>query len=164
MNYRSGLGVLVLGIAFIMGAYMAVQQGVGRPAPDFSLPNGYGGRLELQSFRGQPVLLVFWATWCGICQREMPLLSEMAPQFENAGISMVAVHLGSQQDAGSFTRANRIDFTSVADPEGKVGQAYHVSGIPALVLIGKDGKIKRESSGWTGESVLRQWINVVGGS
>src|SRR5579872_1041096 len=98
MPDRSSLGFIVLAIALVMGVYVAREQSHGQPAPNFSLPNGYGGRLDLESYRGRPVLLVFWATWCGICQREMPELNQLEPEFESKGISVVAIHLGSQDD------------------------------------------------------------------
>jgi peroxiredoxin len=158
MSNRSSLGVAVLLVTMMMGFYMAREQGFGRPAPAFSLPNGYGGRLDLASYRGRPVLLVFWTTWCGICQRELPLLNGMRTDFESKGVSVLAIHLGSQEEADSYLRANRIYLSSVSDSEGTVGREYHISGLPGLVLVGADGRIKRTSSGWISASALREWI------
>jgi peroxiredoxin len=164
MSNRSTLGVVVLIAAMLMGVYMARVQGVGQPAPGFSLPNGYGGRLELASYRGRPVLLVFWTTWCGICQRELPLLNDMRWEFEKRGVAVVAINLGGMEEADRYLRANRISLTSVIDENGAVGREYRVSGVPALVLVGEDGTIKRRSSGWTGKSVLLNWLEGLGGS
>jgi peroxiredoxin len=164
MLNRSTLGLMVLIAAMLMGVYTAHVQSVGQPAPGFSLPNGYGGRLDLASYRGHPVLLVFWTTWCGICQRELPLLNDMRWDFERRGVSVLAINVGGQGDTDNYMRANHIFLTSVVDADGTVGRNYRVSGVPALVLVGKDGNIKRRSSGWTGQNVLRDWIADFGGS
>jgi len=164
MSERSSLGIIVLIVAVLSSSYFAREKGINQPAPGFSLPDGYGGQLDLESYRGRPVLLVFWATWCGICQREMPLLNQMQGEFDRKGVSVLAIHLGGKENADGYMRSNRIYLTSVADPAGVVGRAYHVSGLPSLVLIGKDGKVKRASSGWTGENVLRDWIEDFQGS
>jgi peroxiredoxin len=133
-------------------------------APEFSLPETYGGHVDLASYRGQPVLLVFWTTSCGICRQELPLLSQIAPELRSKGISVMAIHLGGGDDARDYMRSNHIRLTSLVDEDGRVGQAYHVSGVPKLVLIGADGKIVRSQSGMADETTLREWMGAAGGS
>ena len=164
MAQQSGAGVLLLAVCVFAGVYLTRDAGLDRPAPDFSLPETYGGQVDLASFRGQPVLLVFWITSCGICRRELPLLEQMAPDFRTKGIAVVAIHLGGKEDARDYMRVNHIGSTPLVDSEGAVGQAYRVSGVPKMVLIGRDGKIKRTTAGMAGESVLREWMDVVSGS
>jgi peroxiredoxin len=144
------------------GLYLTRDQTLNQDAPAFSLPETYGGRVDLREYRGRPVLLVFWMTSCGICRRELPLVSEMAPEFHSKGISVVAIHLGAGDEARDYLRTNRIDVTSLVDAEGGVGQAYRVSGVPKLVLIGADGKVKRTTAGMAGEDTLREWIDIAG--
>ena len=151
-------------IAILGGVYLTRDAGLGQPAPDFSLLESYGGRVDLASYRGRPVLLVFWTTSCGICQHELPVLNQMGPQFASKGISVVAIHLGGSDAARDYMAANHLDLTSAADPDGEVGRAYHVVGVPKLVLIGSDGRVKRAASGWTDPSVLREWMEQAGGS
>ncbi len=161
---RSGIIFFFLLVAILLGVYFTRDASLGRPAPEFSLLESYGGRIDLASYRGRPVLLIFWTTSCSICQHELPVLSRMAPEFASKGVAIVAIHLGGSDQARDYMASNHIDLTSAADPDGEVGRAYHVVGVPRLVLIGSDGRVKRASSGWTSASVLRQWMEKAGGS
>jgi methylamine dehydrogenase accessory protein MauD len=164
MAQRSSGGALLFAAFIFAGVYLTRDAGLNQPAPSFSLPETYGGRVDLASFRGRPVLLVFWMTSCGICRRELPLLSQMAPEFRSKGIGVVAIHLGGKDDAREYMRSNDISVTCLVDAEGEVGHAYQVSGVPKMVLIGSDGKIKRSMSGMAGEHVLREWMDAVSGT
>jgi len=161
MAQQSSGGVLVLVAVVIAGMYLTHDASLNRQAPGFSLPETYGGKVDLESYRGRPVLLVFWMTSCGICRRELPVVSQLEPEFRSKGIGVVAIHLGGGEDARDYMRSNRIEVTSLFDADGKVGQAYNVSGVPKLVLIGHDGRIKRTTAGMAYESVLREWMDVV---
>ena len=164
MAQQSGAGFLLFTVCVFGGLYLTQNSGLNQPAPGFSLPETYGGQVDLSEFRGRPVLLVFWTTSCGICRRELPLLGRLAPEFRSKGIGVVAIHLGPKDEARDYLRSNHIGVTALVDSEGTVGQAYQVSGVPKLVLIGSDGKIKRSTAGMAGESVLREWMDVAGGS
>jgi len=159
MLRQPNLKFVLVVAAFCLGLYMLRDSIVSRPAPDFSLPGVYGGRVDLDSYRGRPVLLVFWTSSCPICQRELPLLSRLAPIYRGKDVNVVAIHLGGEDEAAEYLGANNVNLTTVYDEDGSVGRKYGVSGVPKLVLIGADGKIKRSHSGWTGESVLRHWLD-----
>ncbi len=164
MADQSRIWIFFLVGVLLLGVYLTRDASLGRPAPGFSLLESDGGRVDLDSYRGRPVLLVFWTTSCSICQHELPLLNRMAPEFASQGIALLAIHLGGSDEARDYMASNHIDLTSAADPDGQVGRAYHVVGVPRLVLIGSDGRVKRASSGWTNPSVLRQWMAKAGGS
>jgi peroxiredoxin len=150
--------VAALAGIFLMGAIFVTQNAcLGRQAPDFSLPEAYyGSEVSLSSYRGHKVLLVFWTTSCGICRRELPLLNNMAPGLMKKGISVVAIHLGPG-DVRDYLRTNSIDLLSLVDSDGVVGQAYHVSGVPKLFLIGEEGAVERSRTGMADEKTLREW-------
>ena len=164
MAQRSSGGVLLLVLVIFAGLYLTRDADQGRQAPDFSLPETYGGRVDLASYRGRPLLVAFWMTSCGICRRELPLLSQFAPRFRSKGIEVVAIHLGGADEARDYLRSNHIELTSLIDAEGVAGRAYHVRGVPKLVLIGSDGIIKRTSAGMADESVLDEWMDAASGS
>jgi peroxiredoxin len=155
-NVRFLLAVagLLLGLYMSRGGTL-----INRRAPDFSLPGVYGGRVDLDSYRGRPVLLVFWTSSCSICQDELPMLSRLEPSFRSKGATIVAIHLGGEEEAAEYLGANSINLMTVYDADGAVARQYGVSGVPKLVLVGADGNIKRSHSGWTDETVLRHWIN-----
>ena len=154
--------VLLCAAAIFGGLYLTRDAELNQPAPGFSLPEAYGGSVGLESYRGRPVLLVFWTTSCGICRKELPAVSRVAPEFRGKGIGVVAIHLGGADEVGDFMRSNHVALTSLVDAEGVVGQAYHVSGVPKMVLIGADGKIKRTKAGMAEESELREWMGGAG--
>jgi peroxiredoxin len=164
MTQQSRIGIFLLTAAVLLIFFLKRDNNLNVPAPDFSLETPLGARVGLESYRGRPVLLVFWTTSCGICQHEMPLLNLMAAEFRNKGISVVAIHLGREEEARSYMQSKGIDLALLADPQGVAARAYHVNGIPKLVLIGSDGKIKKAASGWTDQRVLRDWIDSISGS
>ncbi len=164
MAERSSGGIVLFALVVFGGMYLVRDANLGRQAPDFSLPDTYGGSVDLASYRGRPVLLVFWMTSCGICRHELPTLSQMAPQFRSKGIAVVAIHLGSADEARDYIGPNHIDLTSLVDADGTVARAYHVSAVPKLVLIGNDGIIRKTTTGMADESVLVQWMGAVSGS
>jgi thiol-disulfide isomerase/thioredoxin len=128
---------------------------VGKPAPNFQVQGAYGGTIDLASLRGRPALLVFWATSCGICRRELPMLSRLATEF-GPSVQFVGVNLGDRQGARDILRSMKL--TNTVDQTGEAARSYGVSGTPKLVLIGRDGNILHENEGAKPEAVLRQWL------
>ena len=159
----SKLRLLLAAVAFALAFYIATSGRFNEPAPAFSLPRVYGGQVSLESYRGRPVLLVFWTTSCPICQHELPVLSRLEPEMRDKGVSVLAILLGGEDDASEFMGANNINLTTAYDSDGTVGRAYRVGGVPKLVLVGNDGKVKCSRSGWTDEDTLRHWIDSVSG-
>jgi peroxiredoxin len=147
--------------AVLAAMYLTSDRSVNQPAPAFDLPEAYGGHVRLESYRGHPVLLAFWSTSCGICRRELPLLSQAAPELQVKGVEVLAIHLGNGDEARDYLSANHIRLRSVSDPEGSVAHAYRVSGIPKLVLVGSDGVIRRTRSGLATSQTLRTWADSV---
>jgi peroxiredoxin len=161
---RSNGSIFWVAAAILAGVFLFRDKDLNRPAPDFALHDAYGSTISSDLYRGRPALLVFWATWCGVCRAELPIVNRMAPEFQRRGIAVVAIHVGESGDISEYLRTNQIDVTTALDPDGAVGQAYRVSGIPKLVLIGADGKIKRSAAGMTGEGTLEGWMRAVGSS
>jgi peroxiredoxin len=164
MAQQSGGAVVLFAGLVLAGVYFTRDESLGRPAPALSLRETYGGHVDLQSYRGQPLLLVFWMPSCGICRAELPLIDRMAPEFRGKGVAVVAIDVGDADAGRDYLRSNHIDVTSLEDTEGAAAQAYKVSGVPKLVLIGADGKIKRAQAGMADESGLREWMNAATGS
>jgi len=129
---------------------------IGRRAPDFALQGAYGGEYRLDSFRGKSVLLVFWNTNCGICRQELPILDSLDREAARNGVEIAGVNIGDSEGAREVMRP--LHLLNLVDPDGRAARSYGVSGVPKLVLIGADGKIKRSASGMEGEEALRAWL------
>jgi thiol-disulfide isomerase/thioredoxin len=132
---------------------------VGREAPDFSLRGAYGGTIDKDSFRGRPVMLMFWTTSCGVCRNELPVADRMAREFGRDGVEVVAVNIGDTQGAREVLRTMRL--TNAIDENGEAARRYRVRGVPKFVLIDRHGKLKREATGFQRERVLRSWLQSV---
>ena len=144
-------------IAAAFAVFLFFRHGeVGRPAPDFALQGAYGGEYRLDSFRGKPVLLVFWNTNCGYCRHELPILNGLYSEAARHGVEIACVNIGDVDGARNVMRPLRL--LNLVDKDGSAARSYGVSGVPKLVLIGADGKIKRSASGMEGEAGLRDWL------
>jgi thiol-disulfide isomerase/thioredoxin len=132
---------------------------IGRTAPDFALEGAYGGEYRLDSFRGRPVLLVFWNTNCGFCRRELPILDGLQSDAAGSGVEIACVNIRDVEGAREVMRP--LHLLNLVDPDGRAAQSYAVGGVPKLVLIGADGKIKWSASGMQPEGTLRNWLQRV---
>jgi peroxiredoxin len=114
-------------------------------APDFTLSTPDGQEVALSDFRGQPVLINFWATWCGPCRYEMPMFQQIYEDDEwiQKGLVILAVNQQeSADDVREFMAQNGFSFTVLLDTTGEVSIRYGAMGIPATLFIDKDGIIK----------------------
>jgi len=135
-------GVLLPGCA---GSGTASDYGpeIGKLAPDFKLNGLDGPEVSLAGFRGGPVLLNFWATWCGPCQMEMPMLQEVYQKWAGKGLVLLAVNL--QEDPASvreFVEDAGYTFPVLLAPGNEVPLAYNIRGIPTTFFIDADGVIR----------------------
>jgi cytochrome c biogenesis protein CcmG/thiol:disulfide interchange protein DsbE len=122
------------------------------PAPDFTL-GGLSGDVALSSFRGQYVLLNFWATWCPPCQAEMPDLYAYYLAHQNDGFVLLGVDV--EEDAATvaqYMQANRFSFPVALDTTGMVYERYGGGGLPSSFLIGPDGSLVKA---WTPGAISR---------
>ncbi|MCK4273426.1 MAG: redoxin domain-containing protein [Dehalococcoidales bacterium] len=123
---------------------------LGRVAPDFQLQKPDGQTISLVELRGRPVIINFWATWCGPCRMEMPALQEVYEDREWAerGLIILAVNLGESASAvRKFMEANRLSFTVLLDTEQEVGMMYNISAIPTTYFVDNDGIIRHIKMG-----------------
>ena len=116
-----------------------------RPAPDFTLTLSDGRVVQLSDFRGQPVVINFWASWCAPCRAEAPTLEETHQRYADRGVVILGINLwDSEEAAAEFRKVFGQTYPSGPDPNGKIAIEYGVSGIPETFFITPDGNVDRE--------------------
>jgi len=112
-------------------------------APDFTLQSLDGKNVRLSDFRGQVVLLNFWASWCGPCRQEMPILDEIHNRYKSLGFTVLGVNLDAKsKKAIGYLKDTPVTFPVLLDPKGDVSSEYGVQAMPSTVIIDKDGKVR----------------------
>ncbi len=117
----------------------------GQPAPDFSAATLQGSRLSLGSLRGRPVLINFFASWCAVCEVELPGIEQAYQEHRPGGFTVVGVNTLESGDGLAFYRRMHLTFPAVYDPgnPGRIGSAYGVTqGLPASVFVDREGRVR----------------------
>jgi len=137
---------------------------LGAAAPDFTTQRLDGATVQLSQFRGKPVLLNFWATWCTPCQDEMPLLQRAVDRYGGAGLTVLAVDY-QQTDAKSmqaFLRKVGARFPALYDPSGQIAAEYGVTvGLPVSIFIDRSGTVLFIQLGQMSDAVLQQHLHAI---
>lgn len=123
---------------------------VGSPAPDFTLQDLNGKKVSLKDFEGRPVMVNFWASWCGPCKVEMPHMQAAERELrESTGFVILAINLGEdKKTAEGFLTKNNFDFIALLDGDRSVAQSkYKLIGLPTSFFIDKQGVIKEIQTG-----------------
>jgi cytochrome c biogenesis protein CcmG, thiol:disulfide interchange protein DsbE len=125
---------------------------IGSNAPDFTVQDSQA-KVTLSQFRGQVVVLNFWATWCPPCIEEMPSLVEMQRRMKAKGVTVVAVSIDVDENAyRQFVKDHAANLLTVRDPEQKTPNLYCTHGWPETFIIDRNGVMRRKFIGavdWT---------------
>lgn len=144
----------------------------GTPAPDFTAIAPDGHKVHLSDYKGKTVVLDFWATWCGPCQRSMPELEKMYQQIKDKDVVVLGVCVWDEKGAyDKWVMANigtKYNFPVAFDPAGHgsgsiAGSLYKVTGIPTQYVIDKDGKVAAAYTGYSdGDTRLEKALTAQG--
>jgi len=127
---------LILSVPALAGA-------PGTPAPQFSLTARGGQSVSLAQYKGQVVMLNFWASWCGPCRQEMPLLENIYKKYSKMGFTLIGVNVEPDSKAAEgFLKQTPVSFPVIYDKDSTVSKAYDVSGMPSTVIIDRKGNIR----------------------
>ncbi len=128
------------------GASVDPQEGA--LAPDFLLERLDGGEMRLSDFRGQPVVLNFWATWCAPCRKEIPQFVEAYNRFKQQNLVVIGLNLQEGKSiVEPFARDFGMDFPIAIDRDGEVGDQYRLLGLPTTFFIDRGGVIRSVFTG-----------------
>ncbi|MDW8328128.1 MAG: redoxin domain-containing protein [Anaerolineales bacterium] len=136
---------------------------VGAPAPDFVLFDLEGRQVRLSDFKGQVVLLNFWATWCSPCEAEMPAIEDRYATFKSHGLVVLGINQDEDTETvKAFVERLGLSFTIVLDPGAVVGELYRARGLPTTFIVDRDGKIIVQKVGFMSDRQLDQYLSQAG--
>ena len=146
--------VVPLVLAALLGAYLVSRSpvhaptAVGNPAPDFAVADLDGNPIRLADLRGRPVIVNFWASWCGPCVEEFPLLREAAADHAADGLVVIGIVWDDRSEpARDFMARNGATWAAAMDPGERVARDYGILGPPETYFIGRDGIIRARQIG-----------------
>ena len=147
----------------LAGPIGATPDLAGKPAPDFTLQTPDGKPYSLAALKGKPVLLDFWATWCGPCRKATPSVEKVFQQYKDQGLIVLGVDGGEERAAvADFLKKTPMAYPAVLSGESTVLKDYQVKAFPSFVLIDADGKIAAYEVGFGGDGMLAGMLEKVG--
>lgn len=154
------LGGVILRLSVSLFASERIE--VGYSVPDFKLSSLDGTEKSLTDFRGRPLILNFWASWCEPCREEMPLLQQV---YEGSGGRIFVVGINYAESFSqvlSFTYAIGGTFPVLLDSKGEVTERYQVAGFPTTFFVNPDGKLAAYHVGALTPNMLSTYLEVLG--
>jgi peroxiredoxin len=144
------LAVLLVAVPGFFAASSLASSGLaGQEAPDFALKSASGANLRLSEQRGNVVMINFWATWCGPCRQEMPLLDDLYVRYERAGFSLLGVNIDDDSSrAMEMAEELGVSFPVLFDEQKEVSKLYQVEAMPVTVLVDREGTIRHVHLGY----------------
>ena len=178
---QAGLAVL-LGVA-ILGAVYLIERGneadrattitvpgvegamaprVGQPAADFQVAGPDGQPIHLSQFKGQPVWINFWATWCAPCRAEFPEMDAVYQKNQETGLVLLAISFSEQPaDVAAYVERARPSFTIAVDPPGVVAGQYRVMGLPTHIFVDAEGIIRDIRVGPMNQELMQEKLRTI---
>jgi len=152
MIWRAMAIVLVLLFSGTVGAVEKLPVGIialdGRPAPPLRLADIDGNSFDLVNLRGKWVMVHFWASWCGPCRREMPLLDALKQEIGDGQPRLVLVNTAEREDEiFAFLAVVGPNLTTLMDPDGLVTDQWQPRGLPATFFVDPEGRLRFQALG-----------------
>ena len=136
------LAVIAIGL---LGLFVspASASSVSGKAPEFTLHSRSGQNLRLSDFRGQVLLINFWASWCGPCRQEMPLLEDLYKRYSKLGFTILGVNVDNDSTkANNYLRDIKVTFPIMYDTTNAVSKSYNVNAMPTTVIVDRNGNMR----------------------
>ena len=151
------VAMLVYGVAH-KGTYAGIEL-AGKPAPDFTLELFDGGSVTLSDLAGKPVVINLWASWCGPCREEAPVLEAGWRKYRDQGVVFIGVDVqDTEEDARAFIKEFKITYLNGPDTTNRISVNYGLTGLPETIFVKPDGTITRKHVGALNERLLRNYL------
>lgn len=122
---------------------------VGDLAPNFTLKSAVGANLRLSEFRGEVVMINFWATWCPPCRQEMPELEKLYSRYRGVGFKLLGVNIdGQSTKATNMVKRLKVNYPILFDSDKNVSELYDVDAMPTTVMVDRDGRVRHIYRGY----------------
>jgi peroxiredoxin len=140
----------ILAIAILMCTSLAASASEApRAAPDFTLKSAGGKSVRLSEHVGEVVFVNFWATWCGPCRDELPVLERLQRQYGKAGFVVLGVNMDEDANAArAMARRLDVTFPLLFDQDKQTAKRYDVASMPASFLVDRDGRLRHKHLGF----------------
>ena len=146
-----GLKTILPGIilAIFAASSLASSTLEGQSAPDFVLKSSAGNNLRLSEYRGDVVMINFWATWCGPCRQEMPLLDDLYGRYQRVGFTLLGVNIDDDsRRAMKMIEELGVKFPVLFDESKEVSKLYAVDAMPVTILVDREGTVRHVHHGY----------------
>lgn len=146
LSWRTMFGLVACGVLIGLatpGAAVAKVPAIGTVAPDFTLRSSLGKNLKLSEYRGQVVMINFWATWCAPCRQEIPELNRLYEQYQRVGFVLLGVNVDDNTKAAQeLSKQLGVRFPVLFDTAKQVSGRYDIDAMPSTLLIDRSGKVR----------------------
>jgi peroxiredoxin len=135
--------IIAMVFSIIAASSLASSGMEGQQAPDFALKSSTGENMRLSEFRGDVVMINFWATWCGPCRQEMPLLDELYSRYQRVGFNLLGVNIDDDSNrAMNMIEELGVNFPVLFDARKEVSKLYEVEAMPVTVIVDRKGTVR----------------------
>ena len=136
-------------LGLFAGGSIASSGLTGQEAPDFVLKSAAGANLRLSEYRGDVVMINFWATWCGPCRQEMPLLDDLYNRYQRVGFNLLGVNIDDDSGrAMQMVEELGVTFPVLFDEQKAVSKLYQVEAMPVTILVDRHGTVRHVHYGY----------------